>query len=275
MAQRIQSPSSINTYKQCPRKYYYQYIKRLKTSPSIHTIRGNIVHTVLEEFYEIDPATLTQENYENFMRQRMEEILVKTWREKHSELQTLGLPTTVLQQYFDETVLMLINWFCAFVQKIKKHKGQDLSSVFRKLTPIREEHIVSERHQLQGHIDAIEVNEGLVRIMDYKTSKRAKITPEYKLQLAIYVLLYHAKYAKMPEKVGMYFLNDVENFEQEFPVDQSLLDYAKFEVQFIHTVTQSDNLQDYPLKPGPLCKWSTGECDFYKICFGQKKIDEF
>ena len=45
---RVQSPSSIITYRQCPRKYYYHYIENLPTKPSIHTIRGKIVHSVLQ-----------------------------------------------------------------------------------------------------------------------------------------------------------------------------------------------------------------------------------
>ena len=49
----MQSPSSINTYKQCPRKHFYQYILNLPTKPSIYLIRGSIVHEVLEKFFDI------------------------------------------------------------------------------------------------------------------------------------------------------------------------------------------------------------------------------
>ena len=32
---RVQSPSSIITYRQCPRKYYYHYIKKTALSASL------------------------------------------------------------------------------------------------------------------------------------------------------------------------------------------------------------------------------------------------
>ena len=53
MARKFESPSSINTYKQCPRKYYYTYITKYPTLPSIHLIRGNVAHSALEHFYDI------------------------------------------------------------------------------------------------------------------------------------------------------------------------------------------------------------------------------
>ena len=34
----------------CPRKYYYQYIKKLKGKPSLALISGNIVHNTISDF---------------------------------------------------------------------------------------------------------------------------------------------------------------------------------------------------------------------------------
>ena len=62
MAKRVESPSSINTFKHCHRKYYYQYIEKLPTLPNIHQIRGNIAHSTLENFYDIDISQWTNEN---------------------------------------------------------------------------------------------------------------------------------------------------------------------------------------------------------------------
>ena len=51
--ERILSPTSINTYLNCPRKFYLRYIQRLKSRPTIHLIRGQIVH----RFPDGDPTT--------------------------------------------------------------------------------------------------------------------------------------------------------------------------------------------------------------------------
>ena len=63
MAKRVESPSSINTFKQCKRKYYYQYIEKLPTLPNIHQVRGNIAHSVLEDFFDTEISEFTTENY--------------------------------------------------------------------------------------------------------------------------------------------------------------------------------------------------------------------
>jgi len=53
------------------------------------------------------------------------------------------------------------------------------------------------------------------------------------------------------------------------------LKLARFEVEQIHASTASDDIRDYPMRPSPLCKWRTGQCDFYDICFGGLSVDEF
>ena len=50
--QKRLSPSAINSYYKCPREYYYTYIGKLKTKPSIHLVKGSIVHKTLEDFFK-------------------------------------------------------------------------------------------------------------------------------------------------------------------------------------------------------------------------------
>ena len=61
MAKRLESPSSINTFKQCKRRYYYRYIEKLPTISNIHQVRGNIAHATLEHFFDIDVSSFTPE----------------------------------------------------------------------------------------------------------------------------------------------------------------------------------------------------------------------
>ena len=53
MSKRFHSPTSINTYLRCPRKYYLRYIKGLKSKPSIHLVRGKAVHDAIAQFTEM------------------------------------------------------------------------------------------------------------------------------------------------------------------------------------------------------------------------------
>lgn len=266
MTLRIQSPSSIITYKQCPRKYYYQYIARLPTKPSIHLIRGKIVHNVLEDFFKISIDGINNENYAEKLKKLIQEMLMIEWKNKNNEIESLELKKDDLQFYFDETILMMINFANNFVQRIEKriNKGLTFSDAFKQLTPVTEKKYISFDYKVQGYIDAIEDIDNEIRLIDYKTSKNTVISVENKLQLAIYTLLYNEEHGKKPDRVGVNFLKDVTHY---LDVDEELLKLAKFEIEQIHMSTDTDKIDDYQLKPGPLCKWSTGQCDFYGKCF--------
>src|SRR3989338_2430314 len=84
---RIESPSSINTYRQCPRKYYYQYIMKLPVSDSIHTIRGHVVHSVLETFFVAGPDGLSSSDYSLALSQRLLHSFNTEWRQAIPQLQ--------------------------------------------------------------------------------------------------------------------------------------------------------------------------------------------
>jgi len=276
MPRRIQSPSSINTFKQCPRKYYYQYIMRLPTGENIHLIRGKIVHDVLENFYKIDNEKLTDNNYMEHMSMHIKNLFMKKWDEKVDRMKATGLNDDQVAFYKEESTLMLANWitelFTTFEVERKKHPEETPAEVFKKIIPVSiEEEFRDEELGVRGFVDYIEHKDGKIKIMDYKTSKNAKMSPEYKLQLAIYSLLYKIKHDKMPDKVGIWFL---KHGEMCISVDQELLDHAKFEIEQIHFATETSDIGDYQKKTSPLCKYSSGQCDFYEVCNGHKTAEE-
>ncbi len=258
---RVQSPSSIGCFKQCPRKYYYQYIAKIETKANVHQVRGNIAHKVLELFFDQDIDRLTMDSFELGLMEIMQDSLLREWNAAESKLKTLGLTPAQRQFYFEDTLLMLLNWLNHFVRKIYTLEGS-FPERFAKVTPIREEMFSSKSLKARGVIDAIENHDGKISIMDYKTSKHSN-EEEYRLQLAIYTLLYFEKHKKMPDKVGIYFLKDRAKY---IDVDESLLELARTEIALIHRLTQSDSMQNYQRSPSKLCKWSTGQCDFYDIC---------
>ena len=108
--------------------------------------------------------------------------------------------------------------------------------------------------------------------MDYKTSKNAHITDDYKTQLAIYALLYEKRHGVRPHTVGIYFLKDTEHL---LDVDDELIKHGQFMIEQIHACTDGlDHISDYPQKKSGLCKWHSGQCDFYDHCFCNKPIPE-
>jgi len=269
MPKRVQSASSINTYKQCPRKYYYQYIENRPTSPSIHTVRGNVVHEVLDEFFDTDVSGVTKEHCRPPLQGRIIELLVKHWAAFKPEFDKVGVNPVENAQFKEETVVMLMNWLNHFINRVYAAEG-DFPTVFKSFVPQREEFFESGLHMVRGYIDAIERVDGKVHIIDYKTSKSAHISSEYKLQMAVYLLLYQEKHGGLPDKASFFFL---KHHPVEVPVEQDLVEAVKEEIKTIHTKTECcDHIDDYPMQPGPLCRW----CDFEGLCFPrQKKLSNF
>ncbi len=276
MPRRIQSPSSINTYKQCPRKYFYQYIMKLPTGENIHLIRGKIVHDVLENFYSIDNEKLTDDNYMEHMSMHIKNLFMAKWDSKVDRMKAVGLNDDQIAFYKEESTMMLANWitelFGRFEEERKKHPDETPAEVFKKIIPMSiEEEYRDNELGVRGFVDYIEKVDGKIKIMDYKTSKNAKMSPEYKLQLAIYSLLYKIKHDKMPDKVGIWFL---KHGEMCISVDQELIDHAKFEIEQIHFATETSDIDEYRKKTSPLCKYSSGQCDFYDVCQGNISPEE-
>ncbi|MBI2107330.1 PD-(D/E)XK nuclease family protein [Candidatus Woesearchaeota archaeon] len=260
----LYSPSSILTYKQCPRKFYYQYVERLPTKKSFALVRGSIVHSVIESFFKIDIEKVSHQNYELIFRTLVFDLFKQNWLKNIDQIQEL-VPQQDLQDfYYSETAQMLQNWYTSFIKKLQdKIISMSFKEAFKSLTPLTETRIIADEIKVQGIIDAILKTEKGIQLLDYKTSKKEEIDEEYKLQLAIYALLYKLKFNEMPYEVGIHFLKSKEKF---MPVDDSLLDFAKLEINFVQEKTQTTEIKEYNKKPSPLCKWSNGECDFYKIC---------
>lgn len=264
MAQRMQSPSSINMYRQCPRKYYYRYIARLPTKPSIHLVRGTIAHSVLEFIFDEEfPKDL---DWRTALQLKTLQLLEKYWKEHEEELNSLELTPEELNQYKEETKMMLLNWEQHLAQRITKRMelGMSFEEALELFTPQREIEYRDEELQVRGYIDAVEEVDGEVHLIDYKTSKKPVITSDYRLQLGIYALMYLRKHQEVPAGVGIHFLR---HDKQVMQVNDDLLLEAQFEIEQVHMMTQSNSIVDYPKNITPLCNW----CDFYEVCFAKKR----
>lgn len=271
-ATRLQSPSSINLFKQCPRKYWYRYWAKLPSKPSIHLTRGKAVHEALELFFDADVTNVPDDPDGFFLTMKvvLHEYFKRAWERYQEEFAQLDLTPEELQGYYDESLMMVQHYFTYFTSKIKYFtRFLPVKEAWEAVKPSREMEFMSEQHGVRGFIDAIHDEAGKTLILDYKTSRKSVITDAYELQLAIYAMLYEEKF-RTPDLVGIFFLKD--GVEQLLDVTPRMIEHAKDEVHAVHLATQSCRMRDYPKKPSPLCKWSTGQCDFYEYCFEGKPL---
>ena len=242
---RILSPTAINTYLTCPRKFYLRYIKRLRTRPSIYLIRGQIVHKTICQFHRNDPRIETGMPLGK-IRYELLGIFKELWEKADYQLNSLGLCKEQIDFYHDDSELMLLNFSHWFYKN--KMPTPDLC----------EARILSRNLSVMGIIDAVHKRGGKVVLVDYKTSKHARITNDMMRQAALYALLYEDRYKTVPDAVWIHFLKDPGD-PQPIHMDDELLNYGKMLIQSVREKTVSQDRESYPCTCGGYC-----ERDFIK-----------
>ena len=239
MTAKFLSPTSINTYLRCPRKYYLKYIKGLKEKPSIHLIRGKAVHDSIAQFYQTLRGKLG--TFEE-MKIGLLSFFDRLWIEQEEEMQTLNLSERILNEYYRESAEMLIGWLRRNLKVILNGQPK----------PETEIKLFSQSHRVMGIIDAIHKGNGKVSLIDYKTSKKDELTQDIKVQMAVYALLYKETFGVLPESISIDFLK----FEKAIPfkVTDEFTQYAIKTCKEVHEKTSSVSEEDYPCKCGGWCE---------------------
>lgn len=255
------SPSSINTYYKCNRSYFYTYVAKLFTKPNIHLVKGSIVHKVLEDFFK---------GYNENLETHILGLFEKTWDANEKVLKSLELKYDELIMEKEDAKRMVIEYYLSFKRKLDSYvmigKAENDQHAFFLLRPkFREVYVTNERLHCRGYIDRVNKDfDGVVTLGDYKTSNKYGIgLPEdYKRQLAIYGLMYKEQEKLSPDYVAIVFLRFGEEYILE--VTPSLLRYALDSINDCYSKTRTVNIEDYPKKESPLCKW----CQFQNECSG-------
>ena len=239
MTQKILSPTSINTYLRCPRKYYLKYIKGQKEKPSIHLIRGKAVHDTLARFHQTSGEKL--DTFEE-MKTGFLSLFNYFWTEQEEELRKLDLPEETLDEYYHESEKMLAGW-------LERHLKATANGEMKPETEVR---LCSPKYRVMGIIDTIKNRNGRAILTDYKTSRKEELTQDIKIQMAIYALLYRENYGILPDTIVIDFLKHDKAIP--FRVTDKFIEHAIKICKEAHERTSSTNEQDYPCKCGGWCE---------------------
>jgi len=224
----------------CPHKFYLRYIKKLRTKPSIHLIRGQIVHKTLQLFHRDHPG-IPPEMPLGKIREELLGIFNDQWEKARERLSSLGLSREQIEFYHDDSELMLLNFSHWFYKN--EMPSPDLT----------EARIFSRNLSLMGIIDAVHKWGDKIILVDYKTSKHARITNDIMRQAALYALLYDDRYGIMPDAVWIHFLK-YPGDPHPIHIDDELLQYVKITIESVREKTRSQDKEDYPCTCGGYCE---------------------
>jgi hypothetical protein len=238
--QKWLTPTSINTFIKCPRRYYYIHVARFKKLPNIHLIRGMTVHKTIESFYKIN---LKQCQGFDFIDLKLiiYNLFKQQWDKKKPLFSRITLTETDQEFFFQASLNMLYH----FVEEYYFNRE------FERPDPVLEKTLSDKDLMIKGRVDAIHERWSgrSPLIVDFKTCKSKIITPAYSRQMGIYALLYYANFNIIPD-IKIHFLN-FKNGLEKLPVSKSFLDLIKDLVLDIHRRIKSNDISDYPC----VCGW--------------------
>lgn len=246
MTQIRLSPSRVSEFNNCPQLYKYRVIDQLPEPPSIDAERGTLIHSILEDLFDLPPDQRVHEKAISMAPDR--------WRlqvEAKPELESLVLNQ---KEWIDRVAALLKNYFLL-------EKPETFEATHREM---HLEQDLTPDVYLHGYVDRIDIAPtGEVRIVDYKSGKSPKPGWEEKalFQLRVYALLYWRLHGVIPTLLVLHYLGDARSVKSA-PTEKELLSTEKKLLQIADEIIESIQNDRFPAKPTRLCDW----CFFKTIC---------
>ncbi len=245
------SASAINTYIDCPLRFYLKYLLEIKEAKSIHedidqALFGTVVHGVLEEVYrpyvgkDIEDKDLyALLSHEQHIRDLCSSEFVKHYYPEQKHAQKV--------KGRDKIALSIIE---KYVVKILKHDAKQCPFTYLK----SEQEVLSsiqlknqQTVQLKGFIDRVDRQHNTIRIVDYKTGSdkntfksieelfdpQVNSRPKAAMQLLFYcyLLKHHEAYQHNILQPHLYLVRSVYKppFFTQLKLDKQIVDsYSEY-----------------------------------------------
>ncbi len=240
------SPSAVSEYENCPQLYKYRKIEKLPEPPSLDAERGTLVHTILQDLFEIPASGRTP--------QAAIDLLPSRWAIQLEGKPALLEMVTNEKEWLDRASALLSTYFTLENPTTFEatHREMHLENDF------------DSNVYLHGYVDRLDVAPtGEVRIVDYKTGKAPKPGWEEKalFQLRVYALLYWKNTDVLPHLLQLIYLGDGKVIKSN-PTMAEIESAEKVLRRVAKDIFISIDKDYWPPKPSRLCDW----CFFKSIC---------
>ena len=254
------SYSSLETYKSCPRKYFYNYILKLKKGEEKPWfVFGNFNHLILEKFFRY--VLFFKKRNRDYDRKNLMYRAFDSATKKYNRFYEQGILPKLTSGQLDETRKILKLFF----EKIDKN-FPDVLFVEKEFYIDLDENIV-----IHGYIDRVDnvVKDVVIRVVDYKTSKKS-YGIEDGIQLDIYaigmkkVLGDHFKIYKQLDFIKLGEETD-PNFEHSSDREKMVLEKVLKEAREIKSKIDNGDKEDVEAWE-PIENKFCWACDFKETC---------
>jgi hypothetical protein len=226
----------------CPRKYYYRYIEKRKSKPNIHLLRGIAVHRAIEKFYTHKLDRRPNMDY-GTLRKTVLDLFHDEWDTYTKSFVDTKLTDADLTFFRHESEKMMLN----FLHDFLVDNGCEGPS------PEVEKTLYAKDDGLLARLDAVYHTRDPPLIIDYKTSKSAEVTDEYKRQMGMCAMLYETLYGTRP-LTGLHFLK-FRNGLRLYKITDKFMETLRNLIGTIRRKTRTADIADYPC----VCGWCEHE----------------
>ena len=247
------SYSGLESFSNCPAKYKYQYIDRIKVPKSKDAVFGTLIHECLRMFHDLSQTTPFSE--EELLKYFTEKWNSDIYQDKQEEAFAFHQGIEMLKKYYLQNQNLSFNIV-------------NLETLFR--IPIQD-----KLHQVTGRIDRIDkLKDGTFEIIDYKTTKKmpSQEMIDKNFQLSIYYLGVinqwpYLEKENRPVKLSLYYLRHGEKLS----TNQNKEQIKETKERILSLINQIEKSNFEPMSD-PLCDW----CQYQPYCplFKHKYIKE-
>src|SRR3989344_2542279 len=222
------SYSSIECFRNCPLKYKYQNIDKIKAPKNIDALFGSSIHNSLKFMFQRGPLYPTLDQIIDFFR--------TVWEQKKLPMDAEALDSSAETVYYKEGISLLEKFY-----KNNPPWNYNVVDMESRFEFEIDDPKTGEKHTLSGIMDRIDKNaDGGFEIIDYKTKRKIPGQKEIDndLQMSIYQLGLVKKWPHIDAskiKLSFYFLKHGEKIKDG---------------------------NNFPPTPSPLCDW----CEYRQMC---------
>ena len=241
------SPSRLKDFQECPRRFQYSNVERLRQPATVATTKGNVVHHILEHLFHLPPASRSHDA-------------------------ALSLREAAFAHEVTEDIQADIDWASCEAQ-MRLDVDAILETYFEMEDPSSIEAIGVERNiaatindaPLRGILDRLDQNDdGSITIVDYKTGKppRAGYENDALANSQIYAALCEAEIGQLPTNIRLLYVAHGSTLDVAVsPVVVSARAKSAATVwQRINTFYADG---EFPADPSPrTCRW----CAYKDVC---------
>ena len=247
----IYSYSKLKCYEQCPKKYKFQYIDKIRVEikESIELFLGKRVHETLKKLHN-------DLRYQK--KNTLEDLLIfirNQWAENWNDSILVVKKEYCPEDYLKIAEKCIIGYYN---QYDPFNQGKTISLEERILINLDG----SCKYKLCGYIDRLtEVEDGCYEIHDYKTCSRLPSLEDIKNdgQLALYSIGIKQRYPDIKDvRLVWHFLK----FDEEINSTRTDEERERLKQSIIQMIDTIESTGNYPTNPSRLCEW----CRFRSTC---------